>query len=313
MKNEQENLKTGEQHNKSMVGIRNGFSERNGLCVFNAAIQVLDFDRRTRTSIYNLLFDTLTHFSQNRLIYFKNDSLANNFDEVVYRMFYIDILGGFSDDIIKFSDWKTLFREHIRKIILNAPYNEVLDVVEYICNFIEKNLIQKYTGIVHNHFNKLYEKENVGYRFVNDFISPITNEAEIYEIHSALKNPLDNCRIQIEKALKLFSDRDNKDYKNCIKEAISAVEALCKNIPGKESSTLKEAVNSFEKNGIIIHPVLKGAILKLFAYASDEGGLRHGEKPEISNVSSEEAKFILILCSSIINYLTSVFKDSKII
>ena len=313
MKIEPEDHKINEQNNKSMVGIRDGFSERNGLYVFNTAIQLLDFDRRTRKSIYNLLFETITYFSKNRLIYFKDDSLANNFNEIVFKKFYIDILGGFSDDIIPFSDWKTLFREHIRKIILNAPYNEVLDVVEYICNFIENNLIHKYNGIVHNSFNQLFEKENVGYRFVNGIISPITNEAEIEEIHSALNTPLDNCRIQIEKALKLFSDRDKKDYKNSIKEAISAVEALCKNIPGKESSTLKEAVNSFEKSGINIHPVLKESILKLFAYASDEGGLRHGEKPEISNVSAEEAKFILIICSSIINYLTSVFKDSKII
>ena len=52
-----------------------------------------------------------------------------------------------------------------------------------------------------------------------------------------------------------------------------------------------------------IHPALKGAFTKLYGYTSDEGGIRHAEGLLESDVTFEEAKFMLVTCSAFINYL----------
>ena len=65
-------------------------------------------------------------------------------------------------------------------------------------------------------------------RFVSGQIVPITDELEIREIEQACKTPFDGARTQLQKALGFLSDRENPDYKNCVKESISAVESVCK-------------------------------------------------------------------------------------
>ena len=56
-----------------------------------------------------------------------------------------------------------------------------------------------------------------------------------------------------------------------------------------------------------IHGSLKSAILALYGYASDEGGIRHAERETESTVTFEEAKFMMVTCSAIVNYLVAEY------
>ena len=56
-----------------------------------------------------------------------------------------------------------------------------------------------------------------------------------------------------------------------------------------------------------IHGSLKSAILALYGYASDEGGIRHAERETESTVTIEEAKFMMVTCSAIVNYLVAEY------
>ena len=47
--------------------------------------------------------------------------------------------------------------------------------------------------------------------------------------------------------------------------------------------------------------------MKLYGYASDKGGIRHAEGLFESDVTFEEAKFMLVSCSAFINYLIAEF------
>ena len=102
-----------------------------------------------------------------------------------------------------------------------------------------------------------------------------------------------------------LADRENKDYKNSIKESISAVESICQVIVNNEKATLGEALKQLESKGLSIHPSLKQAFLKLYGYTSNQGGIRHAEGMFESDVTFEEAKFMLVSCSAFINYLIS--------
>ena len=139
-------------------------------------------------------------------------------------------------------------------------------------------------------------------------ITPITNEVEINEIKTSLDIEFEGCKSHIKKGLSLLSDREKPDYKNSIKESISAVESICQIICKDDKATLGKALNKLEDNGVKVHKALKDAFLKLYGYASDEGGIRHAEGMFESNVSFEDAKYFLVSCCAFVNYLISTCK-----
>ncbi len=140
----------------------------------------------------------------------------------------------------------------------------------------------------------------------------ITSEEEISEIEEALKKsgPLSNVHEHLKRALELLADRKSPDYRNSIKESISAVEALCKLITGDKSATLGKALEKMEGK-IKLHPALKKAFISLYGYTSDADGIRHALLEE-SNLDFEDAKFMLIVCPAFINYLVEKVSKSGI-
>lgn len=202
-------------------------------------------------------------------------------------------------------NWENLYPS-IEKVIMEAPYNEVLDLLWYICYWLSV-ATNKCFNIFQKRFNDLFEREYVGYRFITGKIVPITDKIEMQEIEKAVQTPFEGARAQLQKALGFLSDREHPDYKNCVKESISAVESVCKVLANDPKAELGKALKSLIANGLNIHGSLKSAILALYGYASDEGGIRHAERETESTVTFEEAKFMMVTCSAIVNYLVAEY------
>jgi hypothetical protein len=64
------------------------------------------------------------------------------------------------------------------------------------------------------------------------------------------------------------------DYRNCVKESISAVESAARQIAG-EGAKLADALAALERKGVTLHPALKKGFLRLYGYTSDDDGIRH--------------------------------------
>ncbi|MCD6238197.1 MAG: hypothetical protein J7K51_02530, partial [Thermotogae bacterium] len=111
----------------------------------------------------------------------------------------------------------------------------------------------------------------------------------------------------LKRALDLLANRKSPDYRNSIKEAISAVEAICNLITKEKKATLGQALKRIEDK-VSLHPALKNAFSNLYGYTSDAEGIRHALLNE-PNLSFEDAKFMLVSCSAFVNYLIS--KASK--
>ena len=306
-------LSSSEKGRKSMIRVRNGFSEQMGIYKCNTTIQLNEIDDRTRTLINNKVFDILElffdkdtfqyiHFGVDDGNAFCKDMLSNVFLEKT------SLQSGYS------FNWRVVYEECIYKVIKDAPYNEVFDLLWYICKWLTSNYRTNYDSsptIIYEVLDKIFEREFVGYRFINGIIAPISDEIEVKEIEDAFTIQYNGARSHLEKALGFLSDREKPDYKNSIKESISAVESICKIIVGDNKATLGEALKKLEEKGVAIHPALKGAFIKLYGYTSDEGGIRHAEGLFESNVSFEEAKFMLVSCCAFINYLISEYGKSK--
>ena len=143
--------------------------------------------------------------------------------------------------------------------------------------FIAQNLSNLDKELFVEECNSALEKELSAYRFIGDNIGEITSEAEISAIEAGLadSSPFAGINRHLQDALEKFTDRKNPDYRNSIKESISAVEGMARLITGDPKATLGKAIKRLKDNGLVLHRSLEGAWGKLYGYTSDAGGIRH--------------------------------------
>lgn len=213
------------------------------------------------------------------------------------------------------------------------PWNNVYDIIEYGYMFLKDNcsnctddcnsIYDQYHNNYHicasrkemnsyaEQFNSILEQQKSGYRLIDGLISPIIGEVEIECIEKAINSNFHSVNTHLQKALQFYSDKENPDYENSIKESISAVEAMCCIITGMTgaSATLGAALKKLEESGVVIHGAMRAAFSQLYGYASDADGIRHGGI-DFKNAPSEDAKYMLVSCSAFINYL--IEKHSKL-
>jgi hypothetical protein len=298
----------------SKVQIRKGFSDRNNINKLNETMQIDSFDRRTRIQLYNYF----TYIIENNRQYAIDRETF--YLDVLYNV-YCEVIDNYDKYSIK--EYIETCKGYIKDTFLRDSYDAVLSLVEYLTNKIDSEIPQyakkfelDFDGSMkrvcfQEEVNKLFEKECVGYRFVGEEIVAITSKVEIKEIEESLQSNYDGCREHIKKAVGFLADREQKDYKNCIKESISAVESICCIITDKKNATLGETLKLLESK-CNLKGQMKSAFEKLYAYTnSDKGGIRHAEGLFVSEVSFEEAKFMLVSCSAFVNYLTAEYGKIK--
>jgi len=188
----------------------------------------------------------------------------------------------------------------IKKWFFKSEWYEKYDFLEFI-SLLDNNVIR--TQFTEN-CNSALERESAGYRIVEQKIIQITSEEEIETIEEAINssNSMKSVETHLRTALEFLSNRENPDYRNSIKESISAVESFCIIMTGDSTATLGKALTRIEKSHKI-HGALKTAFSALYGYTSDSGGIRHSLLEDDIDVSMEDAKFMLVSCSAFINYL----------
>lgn len=292
------------------VALRGGFSDRTGIAPINTEMQLKNLDKRTRISIINLSDYLFNYRCQS---YDAENGFAPNF----IRTFLWEVYTQKVNHSSLYSE-KVFFDNFYNRTILEGEYSDVLTVVEYFCNHLcnEYGMSEDGSGCVFldpyavepfEEFNELFEKEYVGYRFVDGLITPITNDIEIDAINEAIATKYDVVNGHIHKAIKLLSDREHPDYENSIKESITAVEAMCEIILGQKKATLGEALKHIENTGVPIHGALKSAFSILYGYTSDANGIRHAGDIGGAGATFAEAKYLLVSCSGFVNYLIEAY------
>jgi len=184
----------------------------------------------------------------------------------------------------------------IRDWYFEAPWYKVLDFIEFV------NAVKSVFELEFNHY--LF-RERSAYRFIEGKICEINSAEEVIEIENALRSnssKFKSVHQHLKSALDLYGDRQNPNFRNSIKESISAVEALGKVITQNPKATLGQALKEIEKKHAIPNS-LKSAFDKLYGYSSNEGGIRHALTDEGVTVTMAEARFMLVTCSAFVNYL----------
>jgi hypothetical protein len=259
------------------------------------AIQIKSIDEDLRNGLWNIFHKVL--FSELRYLFWERDT-EYDFD-AFWEMLFDSFLKKRIDEIPSYLSGKESF---FKRLLLETKWHFTYDLVEFTIYFFRGYSggikICQYGDFI-KMVNEVLERENSGYRIISDKIAPIIDDIEIETFEKAVS--LDEpAATHLKNALTKLSDRKEPDYKNSIKESISAVESVLKKLTGE--STLGKALKKLE-NFCVIPELLKKAMEKLYAYTNGGDGIRHssigiGKEPKF-----EEAKYMLVVCSAFINYI----------
>jgi hypothetical protein len=279
------------------------FSETYGYKPIKTVMQVDSMDIDLRNSLWNGL--VIFYWASLR----KSEVHPLSVSKVWLRRLILDLwIDFFKHPIDTIPEHSFIAFEDIKNRFFSLPWYEVYDLIQFVAaESKEKTANENFIG----YCNEILEREISGWRFVGGKITPVTSKEEISVIEEALEaaESLRPVAIHLNSALDFMSDRKSPNYRNSIKESISAVEAICTLVAGTEKAELTQALTAMKKKGIRLHPALEQAFTKLYGYTSDADGIRHAllEEPDLH---LEDAKFMLVACSAFINYLKS--KSSKV-
>lgn len=232
-----------------------------------------------------------------------NTYQSENTFSLIEKEIYVHYFNGLK------SDYKYGFSIEYIKYKSNEWYKK-LDIIELILENL-KLISDEYTWYynVYDDFvqslNYEFKRLNFGYHIIENKITEVTSEEEIITIENALKVSKDNVREHLHNALDLYSKRPTADYRNSIKESISAVEAISRNITGENVLNFKK----MEEKGVVVPTVLRKAFECLYGYTNDKTtGIRHALMDDTNAPQAEEALFMLVSCSAFINYINKKIK-----
>lgn len=189
----------------------------------------------------------------------------------------------------------------VRNKILQGEWYEFFDHLEFFV---------KWNSGFEKAFNLLLAEEVSAYRLIKGEVCQITQENEINEVQTAINHtdrffPVSE---HISTALSLMSDRLKPDFRNSIKESISAVESAAKIVLGEPGIDLGKALGILQGRGKI-NGALKNGFAALYGWTSNQHGIRHGMTVE-SGVTLADVQFFLIICSAFANYLKTLADEN---
>ncbi|UVM74193.1 AbiJ-NTD4 domain-containing protein [Pseudomonas alvandae] len=278
------------------------FSQRMGLVPAVKAVQVDHIDLPLKNSLWNVLITKLFSVYDSRAPAYSSWILYSNFKnftELVYSDFY-------KATVDKIPNHWSDFCEELRTNYYKMSWDRTYSFIEFI---VQMNYCGTGQALVEG-FNKALTRENSAYRFVAERLIQITSPNEIEEIERAIANSdqYAGVRTHLQTSLGFLTDRNNPDYRNSIKESISAVESLAKKLVGDDKATLGQALKILETKHNL-HGSLKSAFLTLYGYTSDASGIRHAILTDGTAPTKADARFMLICCSAFINFTIDNVED----
>jgi|ERR1019366_2689753 hypothetical protein len=269
------------------------FSQRYGHTPLERAFQRESVDEALRIKLWNVL--KITIWNQYDHDDYLKQKITQGIDSMLRRLWFnffnkdLDTLPVFHTQYGKLGVY-----DQLKNHFMSCEWFAVYDFIEEI-SLDRSSLIN---DKARDWINQVLEEQNAAYRFVGEEIAEITDQQEIDAIESGLEHPDKPVRLHLEAALRMLSDKQAPDYRNSVKESISAVEAACRLVSGNASATLGDALKMIHN----LHPALSKAFNQLYGYTSDASGIRHSLIDE-PNITYADAKFMLVACSAFVSYL----------
>lgn len=272
------------------------FSQRIGKTPIKNILQVESMDDDLRNALWNAF-----HFfiGQECHQYFTEELDRKEFKFL--SLFWMDFL---KEPVDKVPSVTSNAIKSIRDRFFDGwEWYEVYDFLEFTAGALEEKT-DEFVG----YCNEILERENSGYRFINNVITQVTNKTEIDSIEEAIDSTesIKGANLHLQVALSKLADKKSPDYRNSIKESISAVESICGAIVNEKKLSFGDMLKKLN-----LHPALIKGFSSIYGYTSDAQGIRHALMDE-PTLTYDDAKYMLVSCSAFINYLIAYAIKEKL-
>lgn len=292
------------------------FSERNG---FKAKFQINEISLTLTNLLWDIFDRYLGHrgYKQDSELYKKiSERRVNHFVTMMHDRCGQPNLNTMrtKNDMLKEEACKTIFS--------NLIWHQKYDFIEY---FLQNSLMEEeekkdLIALA----NKRLRDENSAYRImpVYNIITPIIAEEEVKVIEQALSLPMlyENIKKQLVNSIQQISNKQNPDYRASVKESISSIETLFRQLFSKD----KKGKNDLDGKDLAyilqqrdrfpyFHASFLSGVDKLYGFSSDIA--RHGYKStdkEEFNAELSDAIFMLVFCSSLVTYIITKYNDRSL-
>lgn len=217
------------------------FSQRKGLKPVVEVAQVGSMSDELRNSLWNAL-DT-AFWSTDGFLYgsYGSSGRIEDFSRVLWAHYFkepVDSRPGYGH-----SNRGRKILDQIREYFFRCGWNEVYDLLEFLVRNYGKEIPR-----LADFLNQVLARELAGYKFIDGILVDITDPQESQMLADALADTrFAAVTAHLERALSLLADRKQPDYRNSIKESISAVEAMSRIVSENPKATLGEALKVREE------------------------------------------------------------------
>lgn len=270
------------------------FSQRNGLVPIPQLLKLGEISDEFRNELYNLIHQFLEGNINynNEIIYMRTSTKRQTLRSVHRNVFKrtIDEIDDRGFNVISF------YKKHL----LDDEYNVVFDVIEHIMrvhNRLDFDFVSE--------FKRMFNKHALAYTIIDEkcpTIVPAASPEEGEAIRQAFEAAEGDKYAAVREHLRNSAEQINANLPaDAIRESIHAVESVLRIVTGE--SDFNKALQKLETSHRI-HPALKDAFKKLYAYTSDEQGIRHAlvDQPA-SPAGMDEAVFMLGTCAAFVGYV----------
>ncbi len=211
---------------------------------------------------------------------------------------------------IYFGNLIEFLTEEVKERFFRLEWNRIYDFLELIA----RETPSEYSKHFCERINKVLKENFSPYRFLECdnvlLIVPIISDMELEALERAInktKKKFIPVHEHLKKSIQHLSNRENPDYENAVKEAVSALESLANLILGERGETLTSLRQQLSSQ-LNLPRFVELQIKELYNWASDTPA-RHGTGDKPGLIGQEEAQLVVVQTSALVNYLISKMTD----
>lgn len=275
-----------------------GFAEAEGKIKYPSILKWGEIDQRLRSALWNPFY----RFLSENIGYdgYISYSLTEPASSILLRefaqrrhMFVDEFEHEFLDRNEYVRGWSDLFKK--------SDYIEVLDFITFVVR--DKDCPNALVKAISKTLDQPYSPYRLSTTAKTIYPAIEEHEAKSLErdLDTAFRSSFAGSKAHLQSALDSLG---NGDYRSTIRESINSVESAVRDFTGDSTAVLSKAVKKLAAE-IGVHRALADAIDKLYAYSSDEKGIRHALVfGENEKVGFDEAMFFLSACTAFVSFLS---------
>ena len=280
------------------------FSQAEGLEPLPAPLRLGELSKPLRNAVLAVLFRSIEASTSYRGAY---RYVTEPWSSVLFQKHtHIDL--GPPD---RFSSGFDSTVETLKQTCLHAPFNKVLDLLEF---FVRESETPK--GL-RKALNVEFERYSAPYRITDPgpCIIPTATREEGLAVARAFADLAGDAFAGARKHLReagVYLGQPGKQA-DSVRESIHAVEAVCRVLANQPKATLDDALKVLASK-VELHGGFRKALGNLYGYTSDEEGIRHSLLEDgNAKVDLADAQFMFGACASFVSYLIGKARTAGVI